>query len=220
MITETDENYLKETYNLQRENNRVTTSMLADRFGSSPATVTGMLKKLAEREWVSYEPYKGVTLTDAGRQIALEVIRHHRLIETFLNKTLGIPWDRVHEEAERLEHVLSEYLEDRIDEILGHPQIDPHGSPIPARGGDLDEVTRTRLVDVPAGSSVQIVEVSDRDADVLAHLDRLGIQLGTRLSVVSVEPIDELITIELAHKKFVIGRKSARHIFVKIQNRK
>jgi len=220
MITETDENYLKETYNLQREHDRVTTSMLAERFGSSPATVTGMLKKLAEREWVSYEPYKGVTLTDAGRQIALEVIRHHRLIETFLNKTLGIPWDRVHEEAERLEHVLSEYLEDRIDEILGHPLIDPHGSPIPARGGDLNEEKQIRLVDVPEGSSVQIVEVSDRDADVLAHLDRLGIQLGTRLSVISVEPIDGLITIELNHRRFVIGRTSARHIFVKIQNRK
>ena len=126
------ENYLKATYSLQLEHGQVTTSMLADRIGHAAPTVTGMLKKLASRKLVSYEPYQGVTLTKSGRAAALEVIRHHRLLETYLTRALGIPWDRVHDEAEKLEHVLSEYLEGHIDEYLGHPASDPHGSPIPS----------------------------------------------------------------------------------------
>lgn len=216
MITEADQNYLKGTYELQRENDRVTTSMLADRFGTSAATVTGMLKKLADRKWVQYQPYRGVTLTEAGRAIALEVIRHHRLLETYLNEALGIPWDRVHEEAERLEHVLSEYLEERIDELLGHPTVDPHGSPIPAVDGTVTESDRTRLSDVAAGSVVEICEVLDRDSAMLLHLDHLGLHLQSRLTVVAIEPIDELMTLDVGGKSVTVGRKTAGHIFVEM----
>ena len=146
MRSEAEENYLKETYALQLEHDQVTTSMLADRIGHSPPTVTGMLKKLASRKLVTYEPYQGVTLTKSGRAAALEVIRHHRLLETYLTRALGIPWDRVHEEAEKLEHVLSEYLEGYIDEYLGHPASDPHGSPIPSPDLSIKEPDRLRFV--------------------------------------------------------------------------
>jgi len=214
LTTVTDENYLKETYSLQLDHPRVTTSMLADRFGTTAATVTGMLKKLADRKWVVYEPYRGVTLTEAGKQIALEVIRHHRLLETYLAEAMGIPWDRVHEEAERLEHVLSDYLEQRIDELLGHPNFDPHGSPIPARDGSIRELNRLRLSQLPSGSRAEICEVSDRDPELLAHMDALGLRLHTRLAVVHMEPIDELMTIEVENRQIVIGKRTASHIFV------
>jgi DtxR family Mn-dependent transcriptional regulator len=127
MKTEADENYLKEIYTLGLDHANITNSLLADRLGYSPSTITGQLKKLANLQWVVYEPYQGVTLTETGRAIALEVIRHHRLIETYLAQALNIPRDRVNEEAEKLEHALSEYLEERIDELLGHPSTDPHG---------------------------------------------------------------------------------------------
>ena len=214
MITLTDENYLKETYTLQLDHARVTTSMLAKRFGTTAASVTGMLKKLAERNLVTYKPYRGITLSASGRAIALEVIRHHRLLETYLAEAMGIPWDRVHEEAERLEHALSEYLEQRIDELLGHPTVDPHGSPIPTKEGTIIETKRLRLSDVPEGRTVEIVEVWDRDSEMLLHLDRLGLHLHTRLKVVRIEPIDQLVTIEVNKKQNVIGRKTAQHVFV------
>ncbi len=216
MITETDQNYLKETYALQLEHDHVTTSMLADRVGASAATVTGMLKKLAERQWVAYEPYKGVTLTETGRSIALEVVRHHRLLETYLSKALGIPWDKVHDEAERLEHVISEYLESRIDELLDHPAIDPHGSPIPAHDGSIRESARLHLTDVRAGTDCEIVEVSDRDPGLLARLDRLKLHPGTRLQVLGVEPIDGLITLRVATESLVLGSKTASQVIVRI----
>jgi len=210
-----EENYLKETYALQLEHNQVTTSMLADRIGHAAPTVTGMLKKLASRKLVSYEPYQGVTLTKSGRAAALEVIRHHRLVETYLNRALGIPWDRVHKEAEKLEHVLSEYLEGYIDEYLGHPASDPHGSPIPAPDLSIKEPDRLHLSDLPAGSSVQVVEVSDHEPGLLARLGEMHLRLKTKLEVLEVEPIDGLITIRVAGQKHVIGRTTASQIIVR-----
>ncbi len=216
MTTRADENYLKETYALQLDHGHVTTSMLADRIGASAATVTGMLKKLAARHWVIYEPYKGVTLTESGRAIALEVIRHHRLLETYLVTALDIPWDRAHEEAERLEHVISEYLEDRIDEILGHPHVDPHGSPIPGADGTIRESERLRLADVEAGATVEIVEVGDRQPGLLRHLDELCLRPGARIEVLGVEPIDGLIRLQTGDSERVLGSTSARHIIVRV----
>ena len=127
---------------------------------------------------------------------------------------MGIPWDRVHEEAERLEHVLSDYLEQRIDELLGHPDFDPHGSPIPARDGSIRELNRLRLSQIPVGSRAEICEVSDRDPELLSHMDALGLRLHTRLAVVHMEPIDELMTIEVENRQIVIGKRTASHIFV------
>jgi DtxR family transcriptional regulator, Mn-dependent transcriptional regulator len=213
--SEAEENYLKETYSLQLEHGQVTTSMLADRIGHSPPTVTGMLKKLASRKLVSYEPYQGVTLTRSGRAAALEVIRHHRLLETYLNRALGIPWDRVHEEAEKLEHVLSEYLEGSIDEYLGHPSSDPHGSPIPSPDLSIREPDRLHLSDLPSGSSAQVVEVDDREPALLARLAEMNLGVGTKLRVLEVEPVDGLITILVAEQKQILGQTAASQIIVR-----
>ena len=215
MASEAEENYLKETYALQLEHDQVTTTMLADRIGHSPPTVTGMLKKLASRKLVTYEPYQGVTLTKSGRAAALEVIRHHRLLETYLTRALGIPWDRVHEEAEKLEHVLSEYLEGYIDEYLGHPASDPHGSPIPSPDRSIKEPDRLHLSDLPAGSSAQVVEVGDREPGLLARLGEMHLGLKTKLQVLEVEPIDGLITIRVAGQKHVLGQTTASQIIVR-----
>jgi len=214
--SETEENYLKETYALQLEHNKVTTSMLADRLGHSAPTVTGMFKKLASRKLVSYEPYQGVTLTKSGRAAALEVIRHHRLLETYLTRALGVPWDRVHEEAEKLEHGLSEYLEGLIDEYLGHPASDPHGSPIPALDGSIKEPDRLRLSDLPAGSSAQVAEVGDREPGLLVRFKEMHLGLKTKLKVLEVEPVDGLVTILVAGQKHILGQTAASQIIVRI----
>jgi DtxR family Mn-dependent transcriptional regulator len=214
MRTEADENYLKEIYALELDHERATTSMLAERLRCSPATVTGMLKKLAHLHWVVYEPYQGVTLTDVGREIALEVIRHHRLIETYLAQALNIPWDRVHEEADRLEHVLSEYLEERIDELLGHPTFDPHGSSIPTHEGIIKNTGRIRLVDLPEGALAEILEVDDHDSSLLALLDKYHLHPNARIQVIEVEPVDGLIKIRAFGEQHVLGKHSASQIIV------
>ena len=218
MKTEADENYLKEIYTLELDHEHVTTSMLADRFGYAPATVTGMLKKLANLEWVVYEPYRGVTLTETGRVIALEVIRHHRLLETYLHQALNIPWERVHEEADRLEHALSEYLEARIDELLGHPTLDPHGSPIPSLSGQILNPVRLRLVDLAVGDTAEIIEVNDRSPELLTHLDKLQLYPRVQITITAIEPIDGLVTLQAAGQTQVLGQTSASQIIVRKLN--
>ncbi|HVN55890.1 MAG TPA: metal-dependent transcriptional regulator [Anaerolineaceae bacterium] len=220
MRTETDENYLKEIYTLGLDHPLISTSLLASRLGYSPASITGQLKKLANLHWVVYEPYQGVTLTETGRAIALEVIRHHRLIETYLVRALDIPWDRVHEEAEKLEHALSEYLEERIDEMLGHPSVDPHGSPIPSRDGIVFDSNRLRLADLPKGAVADILEVNDRDPNFLGHLDKINLRPGTQFEVLDVEPFDGLITIRVSNQVHTLGQTSASQIFVKKREEK
>ncbi|HUX21574.1 MAG TPA: metal-dependent transcriptional regulator [Spirochaetia bacterium] len=217
MTTETDENYLKEIFMLELDHDHATTTLLADRLGFSAATVTGQLKKLASLSLVAYSPYRGATLTEAGRAIALETIRHHRLLETYLAQALGVPWDRVHVEAERLEHVISEYLEDRIDEMLDHPVVDPHGSPIPSREGTMQEHGQVRLTDLGTGERAEIIEVNDRDPRLLERLDELGLRLGTRLRVSAIEPLDGLITVEVGNERHTLGQTSARQITVRIE---
>jgi DtxR family transcriptional regulator, Mn-dependent transcriptional regulator len=218
MRTETDENYLKEIYTLSLDNPQITTSLLAHRLGYSPATITGQLKKLANLQWVVYEPYQGVTLTDTGRAIALEVIRHHRLIETYLAQALNIPWDRVHEEAEKLEHALSEYLEERIDELLGHPSVDPHGAPIPTYDGMISNSNRLKLANLPKGAIAEVVEVNDRDPGFLIHLSRINLLPGTQFEVLDVETFDGLITLRISNQVQILGQTSANRILVKQHN--
>jgi len=215
MGSEAEENYLKETYALQLDHHQVSTSMLADRMGHSAPTVTEMVKKLADRKLVVYEPYRGITLTKAGRAVALGVIRRHRLLETFLTRTLGVPWDRVHVEAEKLEHAISEYVGGRIDEFLGHPTVDPHGSPIPGSDGSIDEPPRVRLADIAAGAWVEIVEVDDREPSLLEHLSKLRIGIGTRIRIADIEAVDGLVTVIVDGQRQVLGRTAARRIVVR-----
>ena len=167
----------------------VSTQALADRLGVSAASATNMLKKLGSLGLVDHAPYKGATLTPSGRDVALEVIRHHRLLETYLAEALGVPWDRVHEEAEVLEHVLSEDLEDRIAATLGDPTSDPHGHPIPSKDGSMPSASETRLWAVGAGTEVTVERVSDEEPEALRFLAVAGIRPGAVVSVVDRGPL-------------------------------
>ena len=180
------------------EGGRISTQVVAERLGVSPASATNMLKKLASLGLVAHAPYRGASLTDAGRKVALEVIRHHRLLETYLAEALGVPWDRVHEEAEVLEHVLSEDLEDRIADRLGDPKADPHGHPIPAKDGSVAEPSRLRLWDVPRGSKVAVERVSDEVPEALRFLGVAGIRPGAAVTVVDRGPVGGPLFVRVA----------------------
>lgn len=221
MRTSAVEDYLKTIYETGRLDAQVTTSALAERLGVAPASVTGMVKKLAEMKLVTHEPYRGVALTSAGRRIAVEVIRHHRLVETYLHEALGVPWDQVHAEAEKWEHVLSEDLEARIDAALGHPTTDPHGAPIPTPALELNEPDYPPLARLETGYRGVVAEVSDHDADLLRYVGRLGLYPGTAFEVAAAAPYaDGPVTVRLldgehAGTEHAVGHRAAAHLFVK-----
>ena len=184
MLSASIEDYAKAIYVLE-ERHGVATTALADRLEISPPAVSAMVKKLAALGYVTHVPYRGVRLTDEGRRVALEVLRHHRLLETYLVEELGVPWDRVHAEAEVLEHVLSEGLEERIAAKLGEPTHDPHGDPIPALDGTLVEPETVGLDALAAGDRGRFVRVSDSDPKLLRELADLGIRPGDELEVLA-----------------------------------
>ena len=221
MHTSAVEDYLKAVYEVGRNQEKVTTPALAARLGVSPASVTGMVKKLAEMKLVTHKRYHGVALTQAGRRIAIEVIRHHRLVETYLHEALGVPWDQVHAEAEKWEHVLSEDLEARMDEALGHPTNDPHGSPIPTATLELVEPDWPPLAGLDAGKKVVVAEVSDDDPELLRYVGGLGLYPGTTLEVVSAAPYtDGPVTVRLLDgdqrgAEHAVGHRAAAHLFVR-----
>lgn len=214
MVTQSIEDYLKTIYKLGRKEERVTTSAIAEQLEVSPASVTNMVKKLADMNLLTHEPYRGVALTEAGVKIALETIRHHRLLELYLAEALGIPWDKVHAEAERLEHVLSEELEVAIADALGDPLIDPHGAPIPTLEGELHELQQTPLSEVEAGRTVIIREVSDQDAAKLRYLGKLGLLPNTAIEIVDVAPFEGPLTVRVEGEEHVVGRELARGVYV------
>ena len=196
--TEAVEDYAKAIHALSRhDEGPVGTSALAERLGVSPGTVTAMLKRMAEIGLVEHEPYHGATLTQAGEKVALEVIRHHRLIEAYLAEALGMPWDRVHDEAEVLEHYISEELEERMAEALGDPAVDPHGDPIPDKGLELRADEGVSLAEVEPGDGGVLGRVSDSDPEMLRFLDERGIRPGARLTVREREPFGGAILVEL-----------------------
>ena len=174
------EDYLKAVYALARSGDAVATGALAERLGVTPASATGMVKKLAAQRLVEHEPYVGVRLTEAGRRIAVETIRHHRLVETYLHQALGVPWDRLHAEAEAWEHVLSEDLEARMDAALGHPTTDPHGAPIPTSDLVLDERDLPPLARAAPGTEAAVARVADHDPAVLRAVGAAGLFPGVR----------------------------------------
>lgn len=215
------EDYLKAIFDLAQQDEQVTTSALSERLEVSPASVTGMVKKLAEMNLLTYERYRGVALTEAGRNIAVEVIRHHRLVETYLHQALGVPWDKVHDEAEKWEHVLSEDLEARMDEALGHPTNDPHGSPIPTAELELELPDWPPLARLEEGQQGVVAEVSDNDPDLLRYIGGLGMYPGTSFTIVSTAPYaDGPITVRLldgehSGEEHAVGHRAAAHLFVK-----
>jgi DtxR family transcriptional regulator, Mn-dependent transcriptional regulator len=194
----------------------VSTSAVAQRLGVSAASATNMLKKLAEAGMVEHSPYKGARLSPRGRDAALEVIRHHRLLETFLSTTLGVPWDRVHAEAEVLEHFLSEDLEERIAASLGDPTTDPHGHPIPSRDLEVSSSSDSTLWDLPADMTVRVVRVSDEQPEVLRYLTEIGIAPGVRVQVTKRGPLGEPIFLRVDDddEHVALSREVAERIWV------
>jgi DtxR family Mn-dependent transcriptional regulator len=209
--SEAIEDYAKAIYSLAHQGDgTVATNALAERLGVTPASVSAMVKKLDERGLVRHVRYKGVALTPAGERIALEVMRHHRLLETYLAEHLGVPWDRVHEEAEALEHVLSEYLEGRIAAKLGHPTHDPHGDPIPSASLEMPTEETLRLSDLVPGDKGRFVRVSDSDPAMLRYLDERGVSLGDELEVLERQPFDGPLTVRFGDQLHVLGGALAR----------
>jgi DtxR family Mn-dependent transcriptional regulator len=211
------EDYAKAIYALShRGGGSVSTTALAARLGVTPASASAMVKKLAERGLAAHVPYKGVELTAAGERVALEVLRHHRLLELYLAEHLGVPWDRVHDEAEALEHVISEDLEERIAAKLGHPTHDPHGDPIPSAELVIDEGVTQALEALPVGAQGRFVRVSDADPTMLRWLHDQGIVLGAELAVVDRQPFEGPVTIRLGDTEHVLGGRIARAMRVEV----
>jgi DtxR family Mn-dependent transcriptional regulator len=208
-LSQAMENYLRAIFEVLEREERATTSALAGRLGVAAASVTAMIKKLSQLRLITYEPYQGVRLTPAGERAALEIIRHHRLLELYLSEALGVPWEQVHTEAEKLEHVISEDLEDRIATALGDPAFDPHGSPIPARDGTMQRVKTRRLSTVTVGETVTVVEVSDRDPKLLRYLGDLQLYPGTVVQITAVEPFEGPLVLQVDGREIMLGRQAA-----------
>ena len=218
MPSEAVENYAKAIYSLQnRTGEPVATNDLADRLQVTPASASGMIKKLADQGLVEHVPYRGVQLTRDGEQVALEVLRHHRLLELYLVEQLGVPWDRVHEEAEALEHVISEDLEARIAAKLGNPTRDPHGDPIPDAKLKIDESTTRSLADLEPGDRGQFVRVSDSDPAMLRYLSERGVALGDALEVLDRQPFGGPLTVRFGDTLQVLGGALAAAMRVELE---
>ena len=218
VLTPALEDYLKAIYKLQLRNEKevVSTGAIAEAMGFSSASVTNTAKRLDELGLADYESYKGLRLTEAGRKVALEVLRHHRLLELYLRQELGYQWDMVHEEAEHLEHHISEEFEDKLDELLGYPTHDPHGDPIPTRSGQVAETAATSLIDVEAGQACTIQRVSDTDPELLTYLENLDLLPRKTVKVLDKAPFNGPLTLQVSNRKQIIGNEIASKIFVEV----
>jgi DtxR family transcriptional regulator, Mn-dependent transcriptional regulator len=214
------QDYAKAVYALEaRAGTAVSTNDLAERLGVTPGSVSGMVRKLSELGLVEHEPYHGVKLTPQGRRVALEVLRHHRLIELFLAEDLGMPWDRVHAEAEVLEHVLSEDLEQLISARLGNPRLDPHGDPIPTSALEIDEGHTRSLDELQPGAAGRFVRVSDSDPEMLRYLAEQGIALGDRLEVAGRQPFGGPVFVRIEARELPLGGQLTRAMRIEPEDR-
>jgi DtxR family transcriptional regulator, Mn-dependent transcriptional regulator len=216
-ITPAIEDYLKAIYQLDQEEpeaGSVTGQRIAERLGVASPSVTNMIKRLSELGLVQHERYRGVELSDTGERIALEVVRHHRLLERYLVEALGYGWDEVHDEAERLEHHISEALEARMAAALGDPTVDPHGDPIPHLDGSVADADTRPLVDLAPGDVAVVRRVSDRDPERLRYLEQLGLRPGANLKLLEVLPFEGPLRLEIAGAEQVIGRSLAATVQV------
>jgi len=204
-LTRSVEDYLKAIYQLSPEGRPASTSEIAHLLALPAPSVTGMVKRLSEHGLLEHIPYRGVQLTEQGRRAALRMVRRHRLIEAYLVEFLGYSWDTVHEEAERLEHAVSDTMIERMAGALGHPSVDPHGDPIPAADGSIRELACTALSDVPVGETVEISRVHESLPERLRYIASLGLKPGVHVTVVSRQPIDGLVTIEVGSETQGIG---------------
>ncbi|MCP4417303.1 MAG: metal-dependent transcriptional regulator [Chloroflexi bacterium] len=211
------EDYLKTIYMLAQTESPVSTSRIAEARQVKPASASSMIKRLAGLKMVNYEKHYGVTLTAAGEKLALEVIRHHRLIELYLIEALGFSWDEVHEQADILEHVISEKLEERIAAVLNDPEFDPHGDPIPAKDGSMVRVQGELLSTVAVGSSVWVRRIiDDANSELLRYLAEMGLVPGTAVKILTIAPFDGPLTLLINDETKVIGHNVATSILVEM----
>jgi DtxR family Mn-dependent transcriptional regulator len=208
------QDYLKAIFEIEEKHGIVTTSDLANYVGVAPASATAMLKKLGRRALVDYTPYRGVCLTDAGRKAALRTLRCHRLAELFMVEVLGLPWERVHDEAHKWEHVLSEEVVARMDAVLGYPSYDPHGDPIPSASGEIPQRELAPLLSLQVGQSAVIARVTTRDTALLQYLGGLGLYPQTSLVLVAKAPFDGPVSVQVGDQQHVLGHAIAEHILV------
>jgi DtxR family Mn-dependent transcriptional regulator len=220
-LTQSIEDYLKAIYELTLDQERASTNEIAQRMGVTPASVTGMLKRLAANDppLLDYHKHRGVALTPEGELVALELIRHHRLLELYLHERLGYSWDEVHEEADRLEHVISEEFEERIAQALGDPLIDPHGDPIPTRDLQMLPDAWERLSDLREGQQAIVQRVGDEDPKLLRYLYNIGLVPRSRLRVVDYSGFDGNLSLDIAGEDdlVVLGPRVTRQIFVEVE---
>ena len=213
-----EENYLKAIYHLGNHGSvTVSTNAVAELMETKASSVTDMVKKLSDKELVYYKKYQGAKLTELGKKTALSIIRKHRLWEVFLVEKLDFSWDEVHEVAEQLEHIKSEKLTNQLDTFLGFPTHDPHGDPIPDKDGNFSKTNKILLSQADLNLTVECVGVKDSSAEFLQYLDKNNMKLGTKIKVISKEPFDESMVLEINKKQLAVSKTVANNIYVKTQ---
>ncbi len=217
MLSFTEENYIKALYHLtfsHPDKKETGTTEIAKTLDVKPATANNMIKKLSDKKLIDYQKYGKIQLTNEGKKMALQILRKHRLWETFLYEKLEFDWDEVHEVAEQLEHIYSEKLVDRLDKFLGFPKVDPHGDPIPDSKGKMKPVSRNTLSQIKAGHACKMVAVKDDSAAFLQYVVKIGLSLNTEIKVIGKQAFDATIEIEINGKKKRVSEKFADHILV------
>lgn len=211
----TEENYLKAIYKLSKRSEKgVSTNALAERMDTKASSVTDMIKRLAGKKLVNYKKYQGVTLSAKGQQIAVDIIRKHRLWEVFLVDHLGFGWDEVHDVAEQMEHINSDVLVERLDQFLDHPKYDPHGGPIPDKDGNFPAPARVRLDELEVGRSSKVMGITDNSESFINHLNKMGLQLGTEFNLKERFDFDRSIEVQLNGRSMQLSHEVAKNIFV------
>lgn len=217
MVSQTEENYLKALFHLTNEIQDKTeagTNELADALDVTPATTNNMLKKLKEKKLVAYEKYGKITLTKEGRSLAVEIVRKHRLWETFLYEKLNFTWDEVHEVAEQLEHIKSAKLVEQLEKFLDYPEIDPHGDPIPNDKGEIKFVRRKTLAEIEVDETCKLIAVKDNSSPFLQYVVKLGLGLSSEIKIISRQEFDGTMEIEVDKTRSTISKKVAQNLFV------
>lgn len=216
MITLTEENYIKAIYHLSNNGTEnVNTNAIAEAMSTKASSATDMIKKLSEKNYADYKKYQGVTLTEKGKRVAVNIIRKHRLWEVFLVEKLNFTWDEVHEVAEHLEHIKSDKLIDELDAFLEHPTHDPHGDPIPDKDGNFQHIEKIVLAKANIGVAYKCVGVDDTSTAFLQYLDSNGIALGTMITVMHKEPYDNSVKIQLKDSEIVVSQSVAKNLYLK-----
>lgn len=213
-LSQSVEDYLKVIYVLESEGSAATTNNIAEMMDVSSASVTNMLKRLAGLNLIEHKSYKGATLTDAGNKIALEILRHHRLLELYLKEIMGYSWDEVHDEAEKLEHHISEQFEDKIAELLNHPTHDPHGDPIPTKDGVMPEMASLSLAVANVDEQYIVGRVKDQDPEFLRYLEKIGIIPGVKITIIEKAPFNGPVQVKLEDEEKTIGFSIAEQIYL------